>query len=1039
MLGAMLNGKSIVRVAAFLGVCVGTLSVAADTLTWTGAATGNNSTNFLATANWSPERAPQGGDTLVFDKAVALAPCEFDFGEAGLTIRNSKQVEIRTTFKGSGKLIKDGVGELRNHHVCRHTGGTLILDGEIFQNARYENNANGATAQYPLGTGQIEIRRSATTLPRLNLQNYCSVYSPILVSGSYTADQRSFVENNNPNVYGRITAEDDFLAYCSWSSGTSAGAGFRGGISAHGHTAYISNSGEYATTLAGEIDASLTTSKGYVYIENGGGIDPEAVLSVGTGRCLIKETGYWKGRTIRLTASGAILQLSNADNLSSAAEVEIASGAKVDFAAPAAVRIAKLTLAGQEKPAGIYSKANLSGVITGDGSLFVGDVVLPHEPQRITWTGSAGDFKWNTAANWNPQLVPAAGDTAVFNTAIAADDNRPAEAVWLDEGTLTLEVSKEVNSYVGFSGKAKIVKTGSAMWCCRKRSTYSGGTDINAGSMGLRASHALGSGDVTINAINGNRPVLNGLSWDPVFTNKVVISGDASGYTAITVSNMLQLKGPIVSESDFTVATTYGPICPIGGVSAPGHVMTYNGASSFNDGSSYLRGTYDVGLLLMGAWKRTLACQGVGIDNALSFTAGTNVLDSAFTWEGTNLVVRGAKTLVTLGSDVNFSLDAELRVSGGAKIEFGAAAKSLAVKRLFDGDQEIAAGTYAASELPNLFKAGTTGLVYVGSDVCRWTGNGQTGEWSDPDNWSAKRVPQRGGIAFIASAVTITNRAGSVEIDGDLVIDHSRDIEWHVVLTGAGRLVKRGTGVFRLHTTKLQHTGGLSIENGVFQMDQKCALGSGSVTLVRTATIRPYFDLSKAGTSLVLTNDFYILGPKGSNVDISGNNDDQFNGTITAEDDIRISNIWSNSKYNGTTINATFNAPGHTVIFSNCGFVLNGSSNASIRFASANDWNFTLGPKFKGTDPKATLSTVAKTFFRNGAEWAGRVEVESTGTLSVEAGASFHAASLAIKGVEQPVGYYRKNSAPSGATPGSTFVGDGCFVVGQSGCCIIFR
>ena len=1022
------------------------LGLSAETLTWTGAATGTASTNFLAAANWSPSQAPKGGDTLIMAKEVTLAPCEFDFGSAGLTISNSAKVVSKTTFKGSGKLVKDGAGRFQNDYVCKHTGGTLILDGELYQNARYENNKDGTQTKYPLGTGQIEIRRSATTAPLLNLQNYCYVHSSILVSGPYTASQRSFFENNNPNVYGLITAEDDFLAYCSWSNGSAAGAGFRGGISAHGHTAHIANSGSgYATTLAGDIDASLETSKGEVYIANGGGSDPTATLTVKAGNCRFKPDGYWRGKTIKVAESGALLSLAHPDNLTPDAEIEIVSGGKLEFATAFAVQVTKLTVAGVEKPVGIYSKANLNGVITGDGCLYVGDVFAPHDPQRIAWTGSAGDFKWNNAANWSPQLVPTTGDTAFFSSShtVTQDSNRPVEPVYLPEGTLTLEVdygdanNYGFHSYVAFSGPAKIVKTGSGSWISRKTCAYTGGTEVENGTISLGASHAFGSGDITIKAENGKKPYFRGLPWGPTFTNKVVIVGDASSYTVLTVSNALDVQGPIVSESDFTVGTSYGPLSLSGGVSAPGHTMTYNGASSYHDYDSRLSGTYDVALSVKGAYQRSFSCQGVGVDHALSFTAGTNMLDSTFSWKGTNVVVSGAKTLVTLGGNANLSPDAELRVSGGAKIAFDGA-KLLNVRRLFDGSQEVASGVYAASDLPNVFKAGTTGKVCVGQAVCLWTGNGVSGEWSDPDNWLPRRVPQGGDTAYIASAVTITNRAGAVSIDGDLVVENTMDVTWSVVLTGTGKLVKRGSGKFAILLTKLQHTGGVSIEQGVLQMDQKSALGTGPVWIVRTETVKPQFDLSKAGTSLVLTNDFYILGPKSTNWDIQNNNDNQFNGKVVAEDDFWITTCWSNNKYNGTVFNATIDAPGHTAKFTNFGWFLNGKSNASIEFATANEWNCTLGAKFEGTDPDATLTTVAKTFFQDGAKWPGRLDVETAsgktpGTVSIPAKTKIRVGSLVIGGVTQPSGLYRKTSAPAGSTPGDTFVGDGTLAVGTPG------
>ena len=804
--------------------------------------------------------------------------------------------------------------------------------------------------------------------------------------------------------------------------------------------------------MGGEIDASLETSKGEIYITRGGGTDPTATLTVKAGNCRFKEDGYWRGKTIKVAESGALLQLAHPDNLTPNAEIEIVSGGKLDFATAFAVPVAKLTVAGVEKPAGIYSKANLNGVITGDGCLYVGDVFAPHEPQRIAWTGAAGDFKWNNADNWSPQLVPTTGDTAFFSSShtVSMDSTRPVEPVYLPEGMLTIEVDYGnandygYHSYVAFSGPAKIVKTGTGSWISRKTCAYTGGTEVENGTISLGASHAFGSGDITIKAENGNKPYFRGLPWGPTFTNKVVIVGDASAYTVLTVSNLLNVQGPIVSESDFTVGTSYGPLSLCGGVSAPGHTMTYNGASSYQAASSLLSGTYDVALYVKGQYQRSFSCQGVGLDHALSFTAGTNVLNSAFTWEGTNVVVSGAKTLVTLGGNANLSVDAELRVSGGAKIEFNGA-QFLSVKRLFDGNQEVAAGVYAASDLPNVFKAGTTGKVYVGHAVCQWTGKGVSGEWSDPDNWMSGRVPQSGDIAYVASAVTLTNRSGTVAIDGDLVVENDATVNWSIVLTGSGRLVKRGTGDFVVRLTKLQHAGGIRIERGVFGLDNKSSLGKGPVWLVRTADVKPQFSISFAGTELVLANDFYILGPKReSGWDINGNNDDQFNGKITAEDDFCFNNGWSNKKYDGTTFNAEIDAPGHTVTFQGCGMVLNGKSNASVSFVSANDWNFTLGEKFEGTDPDATLTTVAKTFFKNGAKWAGHVDVQTAsgkapGTISIPAHVKIAVASLSVGGVAQPDGNYRKASAPAGATPGNTFVGDGVLKVGTIGVVIFVR
>ena len=72
------------------------------------------------------------------------------------------------------------------------------------------------------------------------------------------------------------------------------------------------------------------------------------------------------------------------------------------------------------------------------------------------------------------------------------------------------------------------------------------------------------------------------------------------------------------------------------------------------------------------------------------------------------------------------------------------------------------------------------------------------------------------------------------------------------------------------------------------------------------------------------------------------------------------------------------------------------------------------------------------------AKWPGHVDVQTAsgktpGTISIPAKTRIKVASLKIGGVAQPEGSYRKNSAPPGAKPGGTFVGDGILRVGDLG------
>lgn len=88
----------------------GVLNLQAETLTWTGGATGD----FTASANWSPAQAPQAGDTLVINKAVTFDAATFDVGTSGLEIQASARTLCDVAFAGSGEIR---VREIGRAHV----------------------------------------------------------------------------------------------------------------------------------------------------------------------------------------------------------------------------------------------------------------------------------------------------------------------------------------------------------------------------------------------------------------------------------------------------------------------------------------------------------------------------------------------------------------------------------------------------------------------------------------------------------------------------------------------------------------------------------------------------------------------------------------------------------------------------------------------------------------------------------------------------------------------------------------------------------
>jgi len=1057
------------KTSFFVGALVCAASVNATTLVWTGNATGNNSSNLLAAANWSPAQVPQGGDVLEMTKAITLAPCAFDFGSAGLTISNSAKVVSKTTFSGSGKLTIDGAGTFQNDYVCKHTGGTLLLDGELYQSARYENNANGSLAQYPLGTGTFEIRRSAGKNPRLSNQNWNSNYAPLLISGpSLGASSVVISHNNNPNYYGLITAEDDFVISAIWTSGNTAGAGFRGGISAHGHTVYVyHNNANHASTYVGAIDASFNISKGYTWFNGVVGTDEDAILTLGEGTLTMDTTTVWKGQSVSLTSASSILKISTPVNLPMNPELSLATGAKVDLASGLILNVSKLTVNGVEQAAGDYTKSNLAGSITGNGTLRVGPVT-PHEPQRITWTGTAGDGLWTTAGNWNPQYVPGAGDTAVFNSAVTLN----ACQSLIEGGTLTLEANANLNDYVSFSGSGALVKTGSGYVNAYAASSFRGGMTIVNGIVGLRASNALGdpSSTVTLDYTQGSTSVrLDGLSWDPTFKNPVNIKGPTGSGNAIYISNKFNIQGLVTADCDFTAATSYGPLSFNGGVSAPGHTLTYNGASSFQAGSSYLQGTFNVGLTVIGAWQRTLDCQGVGLDHALQLTAGTNTLSSAFTWQGTNVVFSGARTLVTANSSGNLSDQAELRISGGATLYSNV---RLFVRRLFVDGVEKPTGTYSAKDLPTALTG--LGVIYVGITPNKWIGS-NVGDWDVPANWSLNRPPATGEIAVFGKSVIFYSSSGTVDVGAQGLTIDSINGQYlcasNIVFSGEGSISLDSSTNFRMWGVKWTNKGGTNIRCCNLWFDNKCGFGPGPINIIRTASRQAKLDFSQAGTGVVITNDINISGPYDGSWSIGYNNDCTLKGKISfSESDFKLNEGWSNNRWGdygwvGTACPFSVDAKGRTLYLSGGGLQLKGTYNCSIDASAMGiGWNLGFNDSFRGTDPDAKLTIANTNGFGAAAIWAGtnivvkgqgqmrlngagnipaaaKLSLEGTGALYIDKGVKAKVAELVVGGVVQPNGIYRAGVAPAGASAGvaSRLTGAGRLVVGQIGVVIFVR
>ncbi|MGC9944269.1 MAG: hypothetical protein ABSE48_20775, partial [Verrucomicrobiota bacterium] len=168
----------------------------------------------------------------------------------------------------------------------------------------------------------------------------------------------------------------------------------------------------------------------------------------------------------------------------------------------------------------------------------------------ITWTNTAGG-NWNASANWNPNQVPGASDTAIITTSgtyqVTVSDNESVSNLVLGAtgGTLTLSIVNGTFTVNGtgsdhdqsvlavsggtLAGTGTIAVGGPLNWTS---GTITDTVQCNGGSINVSSSSGLNSGGTLIN--------LGNLTWTPNGGPRTgggtVISNAFSGVISVTLN-----------------------------------------------------------------------------------------------------------------------------------------------------------------------------------------------------------------------------------------------------------------------------------------------------------------------------------------------------------------------------------------------------------------------------------------------------------------------------------------------------------------------
>lgn len=392
------------------------------------------------------------------------------------------------------------------------------------------------------------------------------------------------------------------------------------------------------------------------------------------------------------------------------------------------------------------------------------------------------------------------------------------------------------------TGAGSFIKEGTGDVVLDAANTYTGGTTIRAGRLGLNTGDALGTGNIQIDSgaelgvggiILNNNLTGSGLVRKTA-SNVVEFYGDNSAFTGTIQidagqlyaangnslgSGTLLINGGTSVQLDASTTTTVaaglsgaGDFEKIGTGRAilTGDGTGFSGAILINNGSVQIAGTQNIG-------GGTVV---VGNAGTLQLdTAGLTVFNNTVLGQG-NLIKTGIGTVLITGS---------LNHTGGTDIQQGAF-RVTDVSFLGSGAVTVQAG--AALDL-SIAGAATYNGAISGAGTLR---KSDVGDLTLVSNTLTGGVDIVGGRVIVNTVAALGGGNVTTAADTQLVFDNSTTEVSNALISGAGSLTKDGTGLLVMNNAN-SFSGGTVINSGRLGLNNGMGLGTGDVIIMQNAIL----------------------------------------------------------------------------------------------------------------------------------------------------------------------------------------------------------
>ncbi|EIY4864407.1 autotransporter outer membrane beta-barrel domain-containing protein, partial [Salmonella enterica] len=463
-----------------------------------------------------------------------------------------------------------------------------------------------------------------------------------------------------------------------------------------------------------------------------------------------------------------------------------------------------------------------------------------------------------------------------------------------DNATLELNTGGDFDNAI--SGSGQVVKSGDDALTLSGNNSYTGGTLISDGTLVASNVEALGSGDVTNDAVlelNTGGDFDNAISG----SGQVVKSGDktltlsgANSYTGgttisggtLVASNVEALGSGDITDNATLELNTGGDFD--NAISGSGQVvksgdetLTLSGTNTYTGGTTISGGTFDNAISGSGQVVKsgddTLTLSGSNTYTGGTIISGGTLVASNVEALGTGDVTNDAVLELNTGGDFDNAIS-----GSGQVVKSGDETLTLSGSNTYTGGTLISGGTLVASNVEALGSGDVTNDAVLelntGGDFTNAiSGSGQVVKSGDETLTLSGANSYTGGTLISGGTLIASNveALGTGDVTDNAVLELNTGGDFDNAISGSGQVEKSGDETLTLSGAN-SYTGGTLISSGTLVANDVNALGTGDVTdnAVLELNTGGTFDNAISGSGQVVKSGDETLTLSGSNTYTGG-------------------------------------------------------------------------------------------------------------------------------------------------------------------------